>query len=100
MLHKDVVASFAYLSILIELAHGRTLSGYDVLVHVKQFGLTVSPGTVYHQLGRLVDKGYIQGTRVNGKTVYTMTAQGLQQFKEFKASQRDPIRYLFESLTD
>jgi len=100
MLHKDVVASFAYLSILIELAHGKAFSGYDVLIHVKQFGLTVSPGTVYHQLGRLVDKGYIQGTQVNGKTVYAMTAKGRQQFHEFKESQRAPIRYLFENLTD
>ncbi len=100
MLHKDVVACFAYVSMLIELAHGRTLSGYDVLVHVKQFGLTVSPGTVYHQLRRLVDKGYIQGTQVNGKTVYAMTAEGLQQFHEFKESQRAPIRYLFENLTN
>ncbi len=100
MLHKDVVACFAYVSMLIELAHGRTISGYDVLVHVKQFGLTVSPGTVYHQLGRLVDKGYIQGRQVNGKTVYAMTAKGLQQFHEFKEAQRAPIRYLFENLTN
>jgi DNA-binding PadR family transcriptional regulator len=100
MLQKDVVACFAYMSLLIELAKGKALSGYDVLVHVKQFGLAVSPGTVYHQLRRLVEKGYIQGMRVNGKTVYAMTEQGLQQFSEFKESQREPIRYLFKNLID
>jgi len=37
-IYENIVKSFAYLNLIIELAKGRKITGYDVLVHVKKFG--------------------------------------------------------------
>lgn len=97
-LHRNAVKSFAYLNILIELSKGKKLSGYDILVHLKNFGLEVSPGTIYHQLSMLTKQGIIKGEKETRKTVYQMTDKGHRAFNKFKRKWRKPIAYAYEHI--
>ena len=96
--HKNVVKSFAYLAILIELSKGKKLSGYDIVVHVRKFGLEAHPGTVYHQLGMLSRRGVIRGEKQNNKTVYEFTDEGLKAYKRFKKKWRKPLKYAHQNI--
>ena len=104
VIYENVVKSFAYLSLIIELSKGRKITGYDVLVHVKSFELEVSPGTVYHHLEMLEKAGIIKGTlairRNATKTVYEMTDEGMKVFKEFKEKWREPLRYAYQNIVE
>ena len=103
-IYESVVKSFAYLTLLIEISKGRKITGYDVMVHVRKFGLKVSPGTVYHHLKLLERAGIIKGTptiRVNStKTVYEMTDEGMKRFKKFKDKWREPLIYAYQNLIE
>ena len=103
-IYENVVKSFAYLSLIIELSKGRKITGYDVLIHVKEFGLEVSPGTVYHQLDMLEKAGIIKGTpalrRNATKTVYEITDKGMKAFEEFKKKWREPLQYAYRNITE
>ena len=101
-IYGNVVKCFAYLSIILELSKGKEITGYDVLDHVSGFGLAVSAGTVYHQLGMLKKAGLIKSKRVRRgqtyKTVYTMTEKGMEAFKEFREIWRKPLEYAVKNL--
>ena len=74
------------------------------MVHFKRFGLEVSPGTVYYQIGKLVKEGIIKGVSIKGKnidkTIYELTDKGMKVFKEFKDKWREPIRYAYHNIVD
>jgi len=101
-IYENLVSSFAWLSILIELSKGKEISGYDILDHVSKFGFTVSSGTVYHQLEMLEKAGFITPKPVRRarsyKTVYTMTEKGMAAFKEFKEKWRKPLEYAYRNV--
>lgn len=102
MIYENIVKSFAYLSIIVELSKGREITGYDILVHVKNLGLEVSAGTVYHQLAMLGKAGIIKGknrkrTKAE-KTVYEMTEKGMKAFKKFKKKWKKPLEYAYRNL--
>ena len=101
-IYDNVVKSFAYLSIVIELSNGKEMTGYDILVHVRKFGLEVSPGTVYHQLDMLEDAGIVKAKPVRRKrsykTTYVMTDKGMKAFNEFKKKWTQPIRYAYKNI--
>jgi DNA-binding PadR family transcriptional regulator len=100
-LHSNVVKCFAYLSTILELSKGKKITGYDIVVHVSNFELTVSAGTVYHQLQLLEKVGVIKGTRLRthaNKTVYKMTEKGKQVFEEFKKKWKKPIEYAYKNI--
>lgn len=82
-IYKHAVKCFAYVVLLVELSKGRQLTGYDVMIYLRKFGVEVSPGTVYNQLARLKRDGYIESAtvkRVRGsKTVYKMTEKGMKR---------------------
>lgn len=97
-IHYNVIKCFAYLSILIELSKGKELTGYDVIANAKEYGLEISPGTVYHQLRMLSRDGIIIGKSKGKKMTYEMTEEGLKTFKEFKKIWAKPIMYIFTNL--
>lgn len=101
-LHNNVVKCFAYLSTLIELSKGRKVTGYDILIHLKNHGLEVSPGTIYHQLATLEKAGIIKReTQIRTKaekTVYQMTEKGTKAFEEFKKKWKKPIDYAHKNI--
>ena len=98
-IQKDMIKCFSYMSLLIELAKGKQMSGYDFIVHVKKFGGEVSPGTVYHQIKRFKKNRFIKSVEdVPGKTVYEITDEGLKAFKKFKEDWGAPIEYIHQNL--
>lgn len=97
-LHVNILKSFAYMSVLIELSKGKKLSGYDLLLHLKNFGFEVSPGTLYHQLGMLSKEGVIVGHKQSTKTLYEMTEHGMTVFKRFKEIWKQPLEYVNQNL--
>jgi len=101
-IYKNSIKCFAYLSLIIELSNGRKITGYDLLVHMKRFGMEVSPGTVYHQLSMLEEAGIIKGTPVKrknaSKTVYEMTEKGKKVFEEFREKWREPLHYAYRNI--
>jgi len=102
----NIVKSFSFLTILIELSKGKKMSGYEIMVHISSLSFKASTGTVYHQLGMLSEWGFIRGeeqeTRSKyarrGATAYEMTEKGMKAFKEFKEKWRKPLQYAHENL--
>jgi len=102
----NIVKSFSFLTILIELSKGEKMTGYEIMVHISSLGFKASTGTVYHQLGMLSKWGFIRGeeqeTRSKyarrGATAYEMTEKGMKAFKEFKEKWRKPLQYAHENL--
>jgi len=103
-IYENVVKCFAYLSLIIELSKRRKMTGYDVLVHLQEFELEVSPGTVYHHLEMLEKAGIIKGIptirRNATKTVYEMTEEGMKRFKKFKGKWRKPVLYAYQNIVE
>jgi len=100
-IYKDVLKSFVYMSLIIELSKNKTVSGYDIMVHLKNFGLKASPGTIYYQIERLRKAKVIElinndGGR--GKKTYRITEEGLEAFSEFKGTWKQPIGYLCQNI--
>jgi DNA-binding PadR family transcriptional regulator len=71
---------FAILETLLE----RPRHGYDVIraLEEQREGYRPSPGSVYPTLQMLEDEGYVTSETVEGKRVYTLTAEG----REFLAT--------------
>ena len=101
-IYGNVVKCFAYLSVILELSKGREITGYDILDHISGFGLAVSAGTVYYQLGMLEKVGLVEAKRVRRgrsyKKVYTMTEKGIEVFREFRKIWRKPLEYAYKNL--
>ncbi len=100
-IYKDVTKCFAYMSLLIELSKNRAMSGYDIMVHLKTFGLKVSPGTIYYQIQRLEKAKVIAPAEEpvhRATTKYRITDEGMAAFKEFKDTWKQPIGYLCQNI--
>lgn len=97
---SNISKCFAFLTILIELANGKKLTGYEIIMHLRrEFGRDVSPGTLYHQLGMLSNDGIIQGKRQsNNRTLYEITEEGMNVFNAFKQQCQKPLDYAYKNL--
>jgi DNA-binding PadR family transcriptional regulator len=88
---NNILKSFSFLTILIELSKGKKMTGYELVVYITSFGFKAHIGTVYHQLGMLSECGFIRGeeqeTRTKyarrGATAYEITEKGMEAFQEF-----------------
>jgi DNA-binding PadR family transcriptional regulator len=98
---KHIAKCFSYMSIIIELSKGSRLSGYDILLHVRKFGIEISAGTVYHQLRLLEKAGVIKGeppTTSSAKTIYKMTEKGFEVFDDFRPKWIQPLTYVYNNI--
>ena len=103
---NNILKSFSFLTILIELSKGQKMTGYEIMVCINSFGFEAHAGTVYHQLGMLSELGIIRGeeqeTRSKyarrGATAYEMTEKGIKAFKKFKKKWREPLGYAYKNL--
>jgi DNA-binding PadR family transcriptional regulator len=103
---NNILKSFSFLTILIELSKGKKMTGYELVVHITSFGFKAHIGTVYHQLGMLSELGFIRGeeqeTRSKyarrGATAYKMTEKGMKAFEEFKKKWKKPLEYAYQNL--
>lgn len=56
--------------------------GYKIMAAIhKEFGVLLSPGSVYPLLHMLEDEGLIESRFHKGKIVYQMSSKGKQKFK-------------------
>lgn len=100
---KNFLKCFAFTSLIIELAHGKEMTGYDVMVHLKRFGFRVSPGTVYNHIDMLFNERLVESRSVkrvrSTKTVYKLTEKGIRFYEDFKENWSEPIGYLYKNMT-
>ena len=102
----NILKSFSFLTILIELSKGKKMTGYEIMKCIDSFGFKAKVGTVYCQLGMLSEWGFIKGeeqeTRSRfarrGSTAYQMTDKGMKAFNEFKQKWKKSLEYAYKNL--
>ena len=57
----NVLKSFSFITILIELSKGKKMTGYEIMKCIDSFGFKSHSGAVYPQLYMLEDWGLIRG---------------------------------------
>lgn len=69
---------------LLEILKETPRHGYEIISELEKQsgGYRPSPGSVYPTLQMLEEGGYLTGEQVDGKKVYTITAEGLQLLEE------------------
>ena len=76
-LRERFIKSFMDVLILTELEREPTMNGYDVVTFIqKEFGIIVSPGTVYSILYSLERNRLIKSMRSQGRRVYSLSDKG------------------------
>ncbi len=93
-LRRRIVRNFLDILILQQIRKGM-MSGYDVMAYLqKQFGVSLSSGTVYGILYSMERQNLIEGFLIANKRVYRMT-ENRETSKLLKAYQ--PIKNLLNS---
>jgi len=80
-INEKLVRSFLDL-IVMTILNGKPAYGYEIIsvVH-KEFGVLLSPGTLYPLLHSLEEKVLIESSQNGGRIVYKTSSKGEQQFK-------------------
>lgn len=56
--------------------------GYEIMATVhREFGVLLSPGTLYPLLHSMEDKGLIESSQDGGRIVYSVSSKGKQKFR-------------------
>lgn len=101
-LYLHILKCFSFMILIIELAKGRAITGYDIMVAIRKFGFKASPGTVYNQIELLESEGLIESKSVkrvrSTKTVYKITEKGIRFYEEFKDKWREAFVYMSENI--
>lgn len=94
-LRERVIKSFMDILILKVLKTGSILSGYDLLglIH-KEFGVLISPGSVYSMLYSLERNALIEGTWSRRKRVYSLTEEGEETVKAILGAKEELHRLI------
>jgi len=72
-----LVKQFLELVILKYLIKQKKVSGYDLLKQINEdYGILLSPGTIYSKLYSLERKGFIRGEWAEKRREYTITQKG------------------------
>ena len=80
-INRKLVKSFLDI-IIMALMSGTSTHGYAILASVhREFGILLSPGTLYPLLHALEDKELISSSPNNGKVVYKISIKGKQKFE-------------------
>lgn len=74
----------AFLDILIlAMLNGKPMYGYKLIASIhKEFGVLLSPGSLYPLLHSLEESKLIESSFEGGKIVYSVTRQGRRRFQE------------------
>jgi DNA-binding PadR family transcriptional regulator len=68
--------------IILEMLHDSPKHGYKTIAEIhKQFGVMLSPGTVYPLLYELEKVGWVEIIEVKRKKVYSLTSKGTDDLK-------------------
>jgi len=69
--------------IVMTVLHDTPAYGYEIMATVhREFGVLLSPGTLYPLLHSLEDKGLIVSSQDGGRIVYSASSRGKQKFNE------------------
>jgi PadR family transcriptional regulator PadR len=80
--HEKFVRSFLDIIVMVVL-DSTPAHGYEIMAIVhKEFGVLLSPGTLYPLLHSLEDNGLIEASYDDGKIVYRINSKGKQKFKD------------------
>jgi len=80
-INEKFVRSFLDIIVMM-LLNGTPAYGYEIIATVhKEFGVLLSPGTLYPLLHSLEDNGLIEASCNGGKIVYCINSKGKQKFK-------------------
>lgn len=78
---KKYVKTFLDILVLAML-NGEPMYGYKIMATIhREFGVLLSPGSIYPLLHVLEDKGLIESRSHKGKIVYQVSSKGKQKFK-------------------
>ena len=90
----------AFLDLLIlGILNGKPMYGYKVIAAVhKEFGVLLSPGSLYPLLHALEKKGIVESQFQGGRIVYSVTSDGKRVFQstvtEYKATIRQMDNFM------
>lgn len=90
----------AFLDLLIlGILNGKSMYGYKIIAAVhKEFGVLLSPGSLYPLLHTLEKKGMVYSQFQGGRIVYSMTSNGRKIFQntftEYKATIRQMDNFM------
>ena len=90
----------AFLDLLIlGILNGKSMYGYKIIAAVhKEFGVLLSPGSLYPLLHTLEEKGMVDSQFQGGRIVYSMTSNGRKIFQntftEYKATIRQMDNFM------
>lgn len=83
--------AFIKLNVLKELDEV-SLSGYDLMKFLGQFGEKPSPGYIYPLLNDLETKGFISVKQDNRRKIYSLTKKGKKLLDELQKNRQDMLR--------
>jgi PadR family transcriptional regulator PadR len=90
----------AFLDLLIlAILNGKPMYGYKIIAAVhKEFGVLLSPGSLYPLLHALEEKGMVESQVQEGRIIYSMTSNGKKIFQntftEYKATIRQMDNFI------
>jgi len=79
--------------VVLAMLNGEPMYGYKIVANIhKEFGILLSPGSLYPLLHYLEDKRLIESDFRKGKIVYQVTSKGKEKFKSAFAAYRAAIQ--------
>lgn len=85
MLERQISEKFvrSFLDIIVmTVLNGTPTHGYEIMATVhKEFGVLLSPGTLYPLLHSLEDNGLIESSHYGGRVVYQVSSKGKLKFE-------------------
>ena len=80
-INEKLVKSFLDI-IIMALMNGTSMHGYAIMATVhREFGVLLSPGTLYPLLHALEDNELLSSSNNSGKVVYKVSTKGKQKFE-------------------
>lgn len=90
------------LSVLKELKE-ESMSGYDIMKYLSEYGENTSPGYIYPMLSDLQKKGFISLKKEGRKKIYSLTKKGKMLLLELEKNKQQMVSKMtkvFSSITD
>jgi len=96
---ERLVKDFLDVWILKKLSNGHPLSGNDIIAFLHyEFGLLISPGTVYSTLYSLERESFVEGASSERKRFYVLTEKGRAAIEATVNDRTQILRFLAELL--
>ena len=79
--------------VVLAILNGRPMHGYQIIAAVhKEFGILLSPGSLYPLLHALDSNRLVESRAYKGKTVYQVTLEGKEKFERKMAAYKFSVQ--------